>query len=325
MSKLTPFCALEQLDSMKQLWLPQQALGEFLMPAQSPFKSDAARDRVLDDYDALLARWPVSYESRFIDTDFGKAHLIVSGNPTASQLVLLHGGGGNATMWIHNIAELAATFRVYALDIIGDVGRSTGARPAYASGGHVRWLAQVLDGLGLEQTALAGTSFGSWLAADFALKYPERVRGLALLAPPHIEPLRLSFMLRAVLATMAPTDSRIRSFYRLVSSPHAPQPTGLVMQDFVTRWRSQRQSPPPPPRMSADDLQRMPARTLFLLGQDDALYDVNKAAARIRANAPACKVALLARAGHTLTVDRPREVCDALMEFLAEIPAPAAL
>ncbi|SUU90382.1 pimeloyl-ACP methyl ester carboxylesterase [Aminobacter aminovorans] len=295
------------------------------MPAQSPFKSDAARDRVLDDYDALLARWPVSYESRFIDTDFGKAHLIVSGNPTASQLVLLHGGGGNATMWIHNIAELAATFRVYALDIIGDVGRSTGARPAYASGGHVRWLAQVLDGLGLEQTALAGTSFGSWLAADFALKYPERVRGLALLAPPHIEPLRLSFMLRAVLATMAPTDSRIRSFYRLVSSPHAPQPTGLVMQDFVTRWRSQRQSPPPPPRMSADDLQRMPARTLFLLGQDDALYDVNKAAARIRANAPACKVALLARAGHTLTVDRPREVCDALMEFLAEIPAPAAL
>ncbi|BBD37619.1 hypothetical protein Amn_24990 [Aminobacter sp. Y103A] len=205
------------------------------MPVQSPFKSDAARDRVLDDYDALLARWPVSYESRFIDTEFGKAHLIASGNPTASPLVLLHGGGGNATMWFHNITALAATFRVYALDIIGDVGRSTGARPAYASGGHVRWLAQVLDGIGLGQTALAGASFGSWLAADFALKHPERVSGLALLAPPHIEPLRLSFMLRAVVATIAPTDSRIRSFYRLISSPHAPQPTGLVMQDFASR------------------------------------------------------------------------------------------
>ncbi|MBT1154107.1 alpha/beta hydrolase [Aminobacter anthyllidis] len=325
MRKLTPFCTLEQLDSMKQLWLPPQALGEFLMPAQSAFKSDTARDRVLDDYHLLLARWPVSYESRFIDTDFGKAHLIASGNPTASPLVLLHGGGGNATMWIHNIAILAAKFRVYAPDVIGDVGRSTGVRPSYASGGYVRWLAQVLDGLGLEQTALAGTSFGSWLAADFALKHPERVRGLALLAPPHIEPLRLSFMLRAVLATIAPTDSRVRSFYRLVSSLHAPQPTELVMQDFVTRWRSQRQSPPPPPRISADDLRRLPPRTLFLLGQDDALYDVNKAAARIRANAPACEVALLAQAGHTLTVDRPREVSEALMEFLAEVPAPAAL
>lgn len=325
MSKLTLFYTLEQLDSMKQLWLPPQALGEFLMPVQSPFKSDAARDRVLDDYDALLARWPVSYESRFIDTEFGKAHLIASGNPTASPLVLLHGGGGNATMWFHNITALAATFRVYALDIIGDVGRSTGARPAYASGGHVRWLAQVLDGIGLGQTALAGASFGSWLAADFALKHPERVSGLALLAPPHIEPLRLSFMLRAVVATIAPTDSRIRSFYRLISSPHAPQPTGLVMQDFVTRWQSQRQSPPPPPRLSAEDLQRLPARTLFLLGQDDALYDVNKAAARIRANAPACKVSLLAQAGHTLTVDKPREVSDLLVAFFARTSAPAAL
>jgi len=294
------------------------------MPAQSPFKSDAARDRVLDDYHLLLAQWPIPYESRFIATDFGKAHLIASGNPTASPLVLLHGGGGNATMWIHNIAVLAAKFRVYALDIIGDVGRSTGVRPSYASGGHVHWLAQVLDGLGLEQTALAGASFGSWLAADFALKYPERVRGLALLAPPHIEPLRLGFMLKAVLATIAPTEARIRSFYRLVSSPHAPQPTELIMQDFVTRWQSQRQSPPPPPRMSVQDLQRLPARTLFLLGQDDALYDVSKAAARIRANAPACKLALSAQAGHTLTVDRPQEVSDALVEFLAEVPASAA-
>ncbi|MRX34203.1 alpha/beta hydrolase [Aminobacter sp. MDW-2] len=69
----------------------------------------------------------------------------------------------------------------------------------------------------------------------------------------------------------------------------------------------------------------MPARTLFLLGQDDALYDVNKAAARIRANAPACKVSLLAQAGHTLTVDKPREVSDLLVAFFARTSAPVAL
>ena len=39
---------------------------------------------------------------------------------------------------------------------------------------------QVLDGLGLDRVCLAGSSMGGWIAAELAVRIPERVTGLAL-------------------------------------------------------------------------------------------------------------------------------------------------
>ncbi|MFD9992051.1 alpha/beta fold hydrolase, partial [Bacillus cereus] len=48
---------------------------------------------------------------------------------------------------------------------------------------HVEDLRALLDGLGIEQTYLIGTSASTLLARDFALAYPDRVRGIVLQGP----------------------------------------------------------------------------------------------------------------------------------------------
>jgi pimeloyl-ACP methyl ester carboxylesterase len=47
----------------------------------------------------------------------------------------------------------------------------------------VECLAQYLDTLNLRQVYLIGHSLGGWVATSYALKYPDRVQGLVLLAP----------------------------------------------------------------------------------------------------------------------------------------------
>jgi len=72
----------------------------------------------------FLAFWPVPYESLDVPTRFGSTHIIISRPKDAPPLVLLHGANDSATAWYPNIADLSRNYRTYALDTIGDVGKS---------------------------------------------------------------------------------------------------------------------------------------------------------------------------------------------------------
>ncbi|NNN03141.1 MAG: alpha/beta hydrolase [Acidimicrobiaceae bacterium] len=104
----------------------------------------------------------------------------VLGDEDSPVLIAHHGGGG-----IGSLAEPRATFgpladhyRVVVFDSRG-CGRSEG-KPPFS---HAQWAADV-DGLrewlGVEQVIVAGGSYGGFIAMEYALAYPERVRGMIL-------------------------------------------------------------------------------------------------------------------------------------------------
>lgn len=284
------------------------------MASASPFRSVSAQAAVFASYDQLLERWPCPHESQRVETKLGTAHVLVCGSSSSPPLLLLHGGGGNATMWIHNVAILASTFRVLAVDIAGDVGKSEGARPA-SEEHYVAWLDEVIVGLRLGATNLAGASFGAWLAAAYQRRHPAKVSKLALLAPPNLAPIRPAFLMRALIATIAPTEARVQKFYRYISSPAAPAPPPWALQEMYVRWRSQKQGIAPPKTMTNAQMRLLPERALVLLGVDEVLYDLNRAVQRLRENAPQIALEVLQDAGHTLSVDRADHVSRALQQY----------
>jgi proline iminopeptidase len=104
----------------------------------------------------------------------------VLGPDGAPVLIAHHGGGG-----IGSLAEPKATFgpladrlRVVVFDARG-CGRSEG-RPPFS---HAQWAADV-DGLrawlGAEQVIIAGGSYGGFIAMEYAIAYPGRVRAMIL-------------------------------------------------------------------------------------------------------------------------------------------------
>ena len=62
------------------------------MNTYSIYKSERKYSEYLAFYDSMLLSWPVPYESVFVDSSFGKSHLIRFGNPGKPVLLLLHGG-----------------------------------------------------------------------------------------------------------------------------------------------------------------------------------------------------------------------------------------
>src|SRR5687767_4927758 len=77
--------------------------------------------------DELIAeRWPDGVDAVDVDTTFGTSHVYrwLDGSPSAGvPIVFLHGMGGTGATWAAYVERLA-DHDVYALDTIGDVGRS---------------------------------------------------------------------------------------------------------------------------------------------------------------------------------------------------------
>jgi pimeloyl-ACP methyl ester carboxylesterase len=101
----------------------------------------------------------------------------------SATVLLLHGQPGSARDWDGVVRALPAGVRALAIDRPGWDGKSRPGeldRNAHAA-------LRALDAAGVGEAVIAGHSFGGAIAAWLAAFWPERVRGLALLAPAATE------------------------------------------------------------------------------------------------------------------------------------------
>ncbi len=119
---------------------------------------------------------------KFIDVSTGRLHYIDKGQGPV--VLMIHGLGaqlGNFDMGLAD--DLAREYRVIAVDRPG-MGWSDRADDADASPrAQAAVMTEVMDKLGLEKPLVVGHSLGGAIAMCLALDFPEKIRGLALLAP----------------------------------------------------------------------------------------------------------------------------------------------
>ena len=111
------------------------------------------------------------------EVDGLRLHYVVEGRGPA--VILVHGLGGFAETWRHNIGPLARRATVYALDLPG-FGASAKPYTRYRLADFAGALRGFMDGLGLAQASLVGHSLGGAVGVTYALMHPSRVERLAL-------------------------------------------------------------------------------------------------------------------------------------------------
>lgn len=290
-----------------------------------PFRSAACQAEYQALYEARARRWPVPCETRRLDTPAGQTCVRISGEPAAPPLVLLHGARGNSLMWIPNIAALAARYRTYAIDTIGETGLSVSRGRVTSTRQLVDWLDEVLailipDG----PINLAGMSYGGWLASQYALRLPARVRRLVLLSPAAtVQPVSGAMLARATLTLLPGTGFRRRFYFWLLHDSVESGPAGrAAVDEAVADWAVAERCITQLLLVGAqvlDDetLRRFPVPCLYLVGQNERIYSAPKALARLQRVAPQIKTVLIRGAGHDLWMVRPSEVNQAILDFLA--------
>ncbi|HZG86540.1 alpha/beta hydrolase [Paenibacillus sp.] len=281
------------------------------------FKTEAGRERFLAAYDETMKLWNVPYETFEIETEYGDCHIIASGPHDAPPVVLFHGMTGNSSLWYETVAALQS-FRTYCIDAPGDLGKSRVKRLIKTPQDAVAWIDQVLDRLGLASAHFIGHSMGGWLSATYVLARPERVRRLALVAPvATFLPVPFWKLLRYIYpALLRPSPERIRKAWSIFAASGYVYPAA-VMDMIICAYTHCRPLLPVIPRVypaSAWNAVRHPV--LFLVGDEESIYDAKRAAARISAALPQAIVSIVPGAGHVLTVERPETVGRELTAFL---------
>jgi pimeloyl-ACP methyl ester carboxylesterase len=265
-------------------------------------------------YDELRARWPASTEERDVATPYGRTRVHVHGPVDGSPLVLLPGGSATGLVWFANAPALGRRYRVHAVDLLGDAGRTERrGTPLKSADDLTAWLDALLDGLGLTRVHLCGHSYGAWLAVRYALRAPQRVDRLALVDPTQVfAGFRPGYLLRALPTLIRPGEARARAFLAWETAGTHPDETWQRLYALATTVPGRKLVAGGRPRTAG---LRVPV--LVLLAEHSRTHHAAKVADRARRTLPRAEVALLPGATHhSLPLTAPQQLNDRLMDFL---------
>jgi pimeloyl-ACP methyl ester carboxylesterase len=281
------------------------------------WKDPDARAAYESAYATSLELWPIPYESRFVPTRFGDAHVIVSGEPDGKPVVMLHAASLTAVQWHLQADDLGRTHRLYAVDIMGDIGLSRQRAEIHTRAQAADWLAATLDGLELNRAALVGSSFGGFHATNLAVARPDRVSHLILLAPAAtLRPFKPLANVFIRMGSLLPLPTTVKPGLRGMMSGDLPDPRIVrQMQIGVAGFRYDRAGIFPSEIPDAE-LAGLGCHTLVLLGDREMIYDPHDAARRAAALIPDHEVEVVPGVGHLLGMQRPDLVNARLSTFL---------
>jgi pimeloyl-ACP methyl ester carboxylesterase len=277
------------------------------------FKSPSAGDAIADQYRQVLDAWPIPHTEQSLPTRSGSTFVVSCGPEAAPPVVLLHGAQANSAAWLPDIPLWAQRFRLHAVDVIGEAGFSAAVRPPLAGDAYAAWLDDVLAGLGLDHAALAGTSFGGWIALDYAVRRLGKVDALALICPAGIGRQK-NFVLKALpLLLLGPWGQhKMREMVFGPAPAELPEdvrPMGALMNAIA---KSVRPRVVAIPQLGDAQLASLTMPILAIVGGRDALLDSYDTRDRLSRNAPHAEIEFLEAGYHYLPNQAPR-----IMAFLA--------
>lgn len=282
------------------------------------FNNDSVKSLFYDLYDSTLNGWDFSYQSRYVNTHYGRTHVISAGNDSLPVIVLLHGFSGTSLIWYKTIKELHKNYRIYAIDIIGDANRSEMTILMKKSEDWVAWLKEVCDSLNISNATFVGHSYGGFQSMLFTIAYPQIVSKCILITPyPGLFKPKLKLNLKFISLMISPSKEKAEKFLSY-----------CVAKDFIIdKYYSEiiltafLNSIPIIPsnnyKLSNKSLNSISRPVLLAVGdQQDLYYSYAKAAKRAKANIPNCQTVLIENCGHSPVIEKPELINELIDKFI---------
>lgn len=176
----------------------------------------------------------------------------------------------------------------------------------------------LIAALSLDRLHLVGASFGGWIAAEFALRHPERVEKLVLVDP--IGPIGLAREdagdFSALLADQASLGERLfarrGSFFNDLLLPHGSDEAGRLraIREAITRLGGRSSE-----KKLRARLGRISAPTLLLWGALDAIAPPARAQ-DFREAIPDARLTMIDKCGHLPMFEQEEKFVAAVTSFL---------
>ncbi|AVH55536.1 MULTISPECIES: bifunctional 3-oxoadipate enol-lactonase/4-carboxymuconolactone decarboxylase PcaDC [Streptomyces] len=248
------------------------------------------------------------------------------GPEEAPVLILGPSLGTTWHMWDRQIPELSKNWRIFRFDLPGH-----GGAPAYPAGSVSELAARLLatlDSLGVHRFGYAGCALSGAIGIELALRHPERIASLALIAASPRFGTADEFRQRGVIVRTNGLDPMART------SPERWFTSGFAAaQPAITEWAVQMVRTTDPgcyiaacEALAAFDvraeLTRIGVPTLVLVGSDDQVTGPAEARTLV-AGIPDARLAVVPGASHLVPVEQPAAVTDLLVRHFSTAWQPA--
>jgi len=235
-------------------------------------------------------------------------------------LVLIHGIGSDADDWAFCLEALSSAHRVIAFDLLG-FGRSDKPRIDYSIAGFVEVLERFLHTLGIEGATLVGESLGAWIAATFALRLPDAVEKLVLVAAAGVWGEITELPIDLHVSTLAHLreifehlfyDKRLATddLIELAYWQHLERGDGYTIHSVLQNLRDRRE------RLD-DSISGLRVPTLIVWGEQDQIIPV-ETGQRMNRLIAGSKLDVIAECGHLPALEKPAELVRCVLEFLGQ-------
>ena len=247
----------------------------------------------------------------------GRPTVITSGG-TGEPFVYLHSSLGESTMWLPFYQAFARKYRVLVPTHPG-FGKSGGFDQIDTIEDMAFHYIELFDALGIEQAILGGVSLGGWIAAEFAVRWPERVKKLWIAAAPGLwvedQPLGDLFRLmqdRRRIRQMLFDDPE-GAMASLVIKDDPDEQTLLGAYQAMTVLARLVWERPYDPKLAAR-LRRVTCPTLLLWGDHDRLVPPAYGEAYKQA-LPQAELKRIAGCGHLPMFEKEKEFVETILRF----------
>ncbi len=273
-------------------------------------------------------------QDRYISAGKIKTRFLSSGEDGPT-VILLHGLGASAEVWLPNIDALARNHQVLVPDLAG-FGRSDKPSPSFSPLDYASIIDDFLKALNVKKASLIGHSLGGGIALHYALQFSQKVEklvlvdcagfgkeviwSLRLMSIPCIGeiisyPTRTGVELFFKLAVNNPeviTKEFIDFYYQLFNQP-GYQTFLLKLTRMLVNVRSAKQELLMPIMGSLGKIKRP---TLIIWGDKDKVLPLKHAyyGKKEMANA---QLYIMRQCGHIPNLERPEEFNRVVLDFLA--------
>lgn len=250
-------------------------------------------------------------------------------------LLLVHGAGVSADVWLRNIDVLARDFAVYAPDTLGHGFTGSGD---YRSGppqpAMVQHLSHFVDHLGLERFVAIGSSFGALIAALLYFRLPDRIDKLVLGSSGSIvnsdeefgRGLQAAYQNGLSALEDGTPESCRRRLARIFHDPAAIPEELILMQltmnalpdareSYERRFRGLMDIAACRPYRIIDRLEKIAIPTLLIWGRNDVRGRYERAVEAAK-RIPQSRLVAIEKCGHHPHMEHPSEFNELVREFV---------
>jgi len=260
----------------------------------SLFKSESGKDEILTLYNQKLEELNIVYKSTYVDTSFGKTHLIITGDASNPSLILVHGSNGCAPIALESYPNLSSKYQVFAIDVLAQPNKSAGTRLSMKDDSYGQWMNEIIESLALDQVVLAGFSFGGLVILKTLTHNATKIKEAFLAAPAYLangNPLKALFKIFIPMKRYMKTHQLkyIEKFLSVVFTDRDEFAVKFLAQVFLHFDMDFT----PVPVLSKKEAQRIKTPITLVGAKDDILFPGAKSIKRAKKLLPSLKQTLL--------------------------------